>query len=90
MTRGDTMNSDCVKSWPKKERPRERLLAEGAEKASDADLVAVILRVGRGTFQKGVQGQNVSDFARSLVALFGSLRGLDRARQDFLLVLLNE
>lgn len=34
------MNSDCVKSWPKNERPRERLLSEGAEKVSDADLLA--------------------------------------------------
>jgi len=74
------MSSDCIKSWPKKERPRERLLAEGAEKVSDADLLAIILRVGRGSFKKGDQGQNVSDFARSLVAQFGSLRGLDRAR----------
>lgn len=81
------MESDCVKSWPKNERPRERLLAEGAEKVSEADLLAVILRVGRGSFKKGVHGQNVSDFARSLVARFGSLRGLDRARvQDLLKV----
>ena len=81
------MSSDCIKSWPKNERPRERLLAEGAEKVSDADLLAVILRVGRGSFTKGDQGQNVSDFARSLVAQFGSLRGIDRARvQDLLKV----
>lgn len=81
------MNSDCVKSWPKNERPRERLLTEGAEKVSDADLLAIILRVGMGTFKKGVQGQNVSAFARSLIARFGSLRALDRARvQDLLKV----
>ena len=79
------MNSDCVKNWPKNERPRERLLAEGAEKVSDADLLAIVLRVGKGTFKKGVQGQNVSAFARSLIAQFGSLRALDRARiQDLL------
>ena len=23
--------SDCIKSWPKKERPREKLLAEGPD-----------------------------------------------------------
>lgn len=42
------INSDRVKSWPKNERPRERLLAEGAENISDADLLAVILRVVAG------------------------------------------
>ena len=56
MFRALVMNSDCVKSWPKNERPRERLLSEGAEKVSDADLLAIILRVGKGTFKKGVQG----------------------------------
>ncbi|HOF62346.1 MAG TPA: DNA repair protein RadC [Candidatus Latescibacteria bacterium] len=81
------MDSDRVKNWPKNERPRERLLAEGAEKVSDADLLAIVLRVGKGTFKKGVQGQNVSAFARSLIAQFGSLRALDRARiQDLLKV----
>lgn len=48
------MESDRIKSWPVKDRPREKLLAEGAEKQTDADLLAVILRVGRGTFKKGV------------------------------------
>ena len=79
------MNSDRVKSWPKNERPRERLLAEGAENISDADLLAVILRVGKGSFEKGEAGQNVSDFARMVLAEFGSLRGLDRARVHELL-----
>lgn len=79
------MNSDRVKSWPKNERPRERLLAEGAENISDADLLAIILRVGKGSFEKGAAGQNVSDFARMLLAEFGSLRGLDRARVHELL-----
>ena len=51
------MKSDKIKNWPVKERPRERLIAEGAEKQSDADLLAIILRVGRGTFTEGVLGQ---------------------------------
>jgi DNA repair protein RadC len=83
--RGERLESDRIKNWPKSERPRERVLAGGAEQASDADLLAVILRVGCGTFQKGVRGQNVADFARSLIAQFGSLRGLDRARVEDLL-----
>ena len=57
------MESDRIKNWPVNERPRERLIAEGVEQQSDADLLAIILRVGRGTFQKGVAGQNAQAFA---------------------------
>jgi DNA repair protein RadC len=35
-----------VKEWPKSERPRERLLSQGAGALSDAELLAVILRNG--------------------------------------------
>lgn len=72
--------TDCIKSWPTQERPRERLLATGAEKQTDADLLAIILRVGHGTFKKGVPGQNAQSFARSLLSDFKGLKGLDRAR----------
>lgn len=72
------MESDRIKSWPVKERPREKLLADGAEKQTDADLLAIILRVGRGTFKKGVPGQNAQAFARKLLSEFNGLRGLDR------------
>jgi len=33
--------------WPETERPRERLLAKGAEALSDAHLLAILLRTGR-------------------------------------------
>ena len=32
------MKSDRIKNWPKQERPREKLLAEGAEKQTDTKL----------------------------------------------------
>lgn len=35
-----------IKEWPQGERPRERLLKEGAEVLSDAQLLAVLLRTG--------------------------------------------
>lgn len=73
------MESDRIKSWPVNERPREKLLAEGPEKRTAADLLAIILRVGRGTFKKGVPGQNAQAFARTLLRQFGDLHGLDRA-----------
>ncbi len=42
------MKSDRIKNWPKNERPRERLLAKGAEALTDAELLAVILRIDYG------------------------------------------
>ncbi len=81
------MKSDRIKNWPKAERPRERLLAEGADKLTEAELLAIILRVGQGTFKEGVLGQNASDFARTILKDFHGLRGLDRAHvQDLLKV----
>ena len=73
------MSSERIKSWPTKERPRERLLAEGPERLTDADLLAIILRVGSGTFKKGVQGTNAYESALSILRDFRGLRGLDRA-----------
>jgi DNA repair protein RadC len=73
------MQSDRIKNWPKAERPRERLLTEVPDRLTDADLLAIILRVGLGTFKAGMPGQNASDFARTLLKDFRGLRGLDRA-----------
>jgi DNA repair protein RadC len=36
-----------ITQWPIAERPRERLLAQGAEILTDAQLLAILLRVGR-------------------------------------------
>ncbi|MGH2634035.1 MAG: RadC family protein [Tepidiformaceae bacterium] len=54
------------------ERPRERLLAHGAEVLSDTELIAIILR-------SGPQGENVVDMARRLIESVGGLGGLARA-----------
>jgi hypothetical protein len=79
------MKSDRIKNWPKDERPRERLLKEGADKLTEAELLAITLRVGQGTFKQGTRGQNASDFARTLLKDFRGLRGLDRAHVEELL-----
>jgi len=79
------MKSDRIKSWPKKERPRERLIAEGAEQLTDAELLAIILRVGRGTFKKGVAGQSALAQARELLVKMKGLQGLDKAHISTLL-----
>jgi DNA repair protein RadC len=52
------VNSDRIRSWPAKERPRERRLDDGPERLTDAELLAIILRVGSGTFKEGIPGKN--------------------------------
>jgi DNA repair protein RadC len=73
------VTSERIRNWPTKERPRERLLAEGPDRLTDADLLAIILRVGLGTFKEGVPGKNAYDSALSILRDFRGLRGLDRA-----------
>lgn len=66
-----------IKDWPADERPRERLLARGAEGLSDAELLAIFLRTG-------VAGTSAVDLARELLKAFGGLRPLLKAsREDF-------
>jgi len=79
---GLQMKSDRIKNWPKLERPRERLMAHGADSLTDAELLAVILRVGQGTFQQGVTGQNAISFAKQILTEFGGLRGIDRSHAE--------
>jgi len=73
------MKPDRIKNWPSRERPRERLGGEGPERLTDAELLAIVLRVGRGTFKTGVPGETALALARSLLSDFRGLHGLDRA-----------
>lgn len=61
--------SKGIVSWPQDERPRERLLSRGANALTDAELIAILLRVG-------VQGKNAVELARSLLNRFGSLQAM--------------
>lgn len=56
-------------SWPADERPRERLLRNGSQSLSDAELLAIFLRTG-------TPGQPVMELSRELIRRFGSLRAL--------------
>ena len=58
-----------IGSWPETERPRERLLREGAEALSDAQLLAIVLRVGR-------QRSSALDVAREVLNQVDGLQGL--------------
>jgi DNA repair protein RadC len=57
------------------ERPRERLLNQGAAALSNAELLAIFLRTG-------TLGKTALDLARALLSEFGSLRGLFEASQQ--------
>lgn len=59
----------AITDWPADERPREKLLARGAATLSDAELLAIFLRVG-------VRGHSAVDLARKLLQHFGSLTRL--------------
>ena len=78
-------SGQAITNWPLKERPRERLLAEGPERMTDAELLAIILRIGSGTFREGVPGKNAYETALSMLKEFRGLRGIDRGRINDLL-----
>ncbi len=58
-----------INAWPEQQRPRERLIKEGAQALSDPELLAVFLRVG-------VRGMNAVELGRNLLNHFGSLNGM--------------
>lgn len=66
-----------IKQWPEGERPREKLLAHGAAALSDAELLAILLRVG-------TRGMSAVDLARYLLNEFGSLGRLMSAEAKIL------
>lgn len=59
----------AIRDWQPLERPREKLLALGAEQLSDAELLAIFLRVG-------VKGKSAVDLASELLESFGDLNQL--------------
>jgi DNA repair protein RadC len=59
----------AIANWPAEERPREKLLLRGPDTLSDAELLAIFLRVG-------VKGKSAIGLAQELLSRFGSLRGL--------------
>jgi DNA repair protein RadC len=65
----------AISDWPAGERPREKLMHQGAHLLSDAELLAIFLRVG-------VTGKSAVDLARDLLTRFGSLNGIFAASLD--------
>src|SRR4030042_5227885 len=60
-----------IKEWPKSDRPREKLLEQGPEALTDAELLAIVLRTG-----DGKSGRTALDHARQLIKRFETFRNL--------------
>ncbi|MDB5841941.1 MAG: hypothetical protein JWQ23_3893 [Herminiimonas sp.] len=70
----------AITDWPEDQRPRERLIKHGPHALSDAELLAVFLRIG-------VRGKSAVDLGREMVGHFGSLsRMFSASLADFALV----
>lgn len=65
----------AIPDWPESERPREKLLKNGAANLSDAELLAIFLRTG-------MAGKSAVDLARELLTCFNGLTGLFSADQS--------
>jgi DNA repair protein RadC len=61
-----------IKDWPEDERPRERLLRYGPDALSNAQILAILLRIGS-------EDETAMDLARTLLNRFGTLRALESA-----------
>lgn len=65
-----------IKDWPEQERPRERLLSQGAQSLSDAELLAIFLR-------SGSQQHSAVELARLMLQHFGHLNPIfDASLED--------
>ena len=74
----DCSKNDSIKNWPEGERPREKLIQYGADSLTDAELLAILLRVGK-------EGSSAIDMGRQLIDQLNGISGIDRAHvQDIL------
>jgi DNA repair protein RadC len=58
-----------IRNWPEDQRPREKLIKYGAHALSDAELLAVFLRMG-------VKGKSAVELGNEILEHFGSLHRL--------------
>ncbi len=64
-----------ITDWPIEQRPREKLIQHGATALSDAELLAVFLRVG-------VKGKSAVELGHDALSHVGSLHNLFAASLD--------
>ncbi len=71
-----------IKEWPEEDRPREKLLHNGAQSLTEAELLAIILRTGNASTK-----ETALDHARILLNTFKGLKGIDDAPLEELRVI---
>ena len=64
-----------IKDLPKVDRPREKLMAKGAENLKDSELLAILLRTGKA-------GKNVIEIASQILSKYSKKRLLQMTYQD--------
>ena len=64
-----------IHDLPAQDRPRERLVAHGADKLSNAELIAILLRTG-------MKGMSAIHIAEQLLKQFGTLQNLANGSLD--------
>lgn len=69
---GKTLKRYAIRDWPEGERPRERLVAEGSRRLTNAELLGIVLRTGS-------RGESAVDLARTLLREWEGLAGLEAA-----------
>jgi DNA repair protein RadC len=69
---GRTQYATMIRDLPQGERPRERLRELGPSYLNNAELIAILLRVGS-------EGESVLSLASRMLSTFGGLAGLARA-----------
>ena len=65
----DKTKKTGIKSWPQDDRPREKLLKNGAGALSNSELLAILLRTG-------AKGVSAIDLARRIIDKLGTLRNM--------------
>lgn len=65
----------AITDWHENDRPREKLIKFGADKLTNAELLAIFLRVG-------IKGKSAVELAEDLIEQFGSLNALLNASEE--------
>ena len=66
-----------IKDLPKIERPREKLVAKGAENLKDKELLAILLGIG-------IEGKNVIEVAKQILGKYPIKKFLQLKYEDLL------
>jgi DNA repair protein RadC len=61
-----------IANWPQEDRPREKLIIQGEQNLTDAELIAIFLKTG-------LRGKTALDLAKELLHEYGNLKKLLRA-----------